>query len=111
MKILVLSGQNDAANARHARTLGAAEFVAKPCDPENLKKILLHALQFRAAEISGEGIADQRSPGRQKSRPSEIEESDQPIRRFSLPGAHRGRIRKPARKSWRTCCTVFRGGA
>ncbi|TMG88381.1 MAG: sigma-54-dependent Fis family transcriptional regulator, partial [Betaproteobacteria bacterium] len=58
MKILVLSGQNDAANARHARTLGAAEFVAKPCDPENLKKILLHALQFRAAEISGEGIAE-----------------------------------------------------
>src|SRR5207247_10592590 len=53
MKILVLSGQNDAANARHARTLGAAEFVAKPSDPENLKKILLHALQFRAAEISG----------------------------------------------------------
>jgi len=58
MKILVLSGQNDAANARHARTLGAAEFVAKPCDPENLKKILAHALQFRAAEISGEGIAE-----------------------------------------------------
>src|SRR5262245_12949527 len=57
MKIFVLSGQNDAANARHARTLGAAEFVAKPCDPESLKKILLHALQFRAAEISGEGVA------------------------------------------------------
>src|SRR3972149_10265145 len=36
MKILVLSGQNDAANARHARALGAGEFVAKPCDPENL---------------------------------------------------------------------------
>src|SRR5262250_3356350 len=29
MKILVLSGQNDASNARHARALGAAEFVAK----------------------------------------------------------------------------------
>ena len=55
MKILVLSGQNDAANARHARALGAAEFVAKPCDPEKLKRHLLHALQFRAAEISGEG--------------------------------------------------------
>jgi DNA-binding NtrC family response regulator len=54
MKILVLSGQNDAANARHARTLGAAEFVAKPCDPESLKKILMHALQFRAAEVSGD---------------------------------------------------------
>src|ERR1700690_2768500 len=40
MKILVLSGQNDAANARHARTLGAAEFIAKPCDPDQLKKLL-----------------------------------------------------------------------
>jgi DNA-binding NtrC family response regulator len=53
MKILVLSGQNDAANARHARTLGAADFVAKPCNTESLKKLLLHALQFRSAEISG----------------------------------------------------------
>ena len=51
MKILVLSGQNDAANARHARALGAAEFVAKPCDSESLKKILLHALAFRSAEL------------------------------------------------------------
>src|SRR5262245_33745501 len=55
MRILVLSGQNDASNARHARALGAAEFVAKPCDPINLKRILEHALQFRAAEISGPG--------------------------------------------------------
>ncbi len=53
MKILVLSGQNDAANARHARTLGATDFVAKPCEAEVLKKLLLHALQFRAAEMSG----------------------------------------------------------
>jgi len=58
MKILVLSGQNDASNARHARTLGATEFVAKPCDAESLKKILLRALQFRAAEISGDGATD-----------------------------------------------------
>ena len=53
MKILVLSGQNDAANARHARTLGATDFVAKPCNAETLKKLLLHALQIRATEISG----------------------------------------------------------
>ena len=53
MKILVLSGQNDAANARHARTLGATDFVAKPCNTESLKNLLLHALQFRSAEISG----------------------------------------------------------
>jgi len=52
MKILVLSGQNDAANARHARTLGATDFVAKPCAADGLKKLLLHALQFRAAEMS-----------------------------------------------------------
>jgi DNA-binding NtrC family response regulator len=52
MKILVLSGQNDAANARHARTLGATDFIAKPCEAEGLKKLLLHALQVRAAEIS-----------------------------------------------------------
>ena len=57
MKILVLSGQNDAANARHARTLGATDFVAKPCEAEALKKLLLNALQFRAAEASGGGQA------------------------------------------------------
>ena len=58
MKILVLSGQNDAANARHARALGAAEFVAKPCDPEHLKRVLLHALQFRNAELSSGEAAE-----------------------------------------------------
>ena len=84
MKILVLSGQNDAANARHARTLGAAEFVAKPCDPESLKKILLHALQFRAAEISGEGVADTdpligRSPALQKLKSQISQYADSPF--------------------------------
>ena len=58
MKILVLSGQNDAANARHARTLGATEFVAKPCDAESLKKILLRALEIRAAELSDDLTED-----------------------------------------------------
>ncbi len=58
MKILVLSGQNDAAHARHARTLGATDFVAKPCNAESLKKLLLHALQFRSAEISGAAAAE-----------------------------------------------------
>ncbi len=84
MKILVLSGQNDAANARHARTLGAAEFVAKPCDPENLKKILLHALQFRNAEISGEGVADTdpligKSPALQKLKSQISQYADSPF--------------------------------
>jgi DNA-binding NtrC family response regulator len=50
MKIFVLSGQNDAANARHARALGAFEFVAKPADPALLKKLLSRALEVPAGE-------------------------------------------------------------
>lgn len=53
MKIFVLSGQNDATNARHARTLGAAEFIAKPCDAVTLKRLLDKSLSFRAAELAG----------------------------------------------------------
>lgn len=54
MKIFVLSGQNDAMHARHARTLGATEFIAKPCDPVSLKRALQKALSIRAAELSNE---------------------------------------------------------
>ena len=50
MKIFVLSGQNDAANARHARALGAWEFVAKPADPALLRRLLERALKVPAAE-------------------------------------------------------------
>lgn len=46
MNIVVLSGQNDSANARHARALGAVEFVAKPADPEALRKLLLRLLSI-----------------------------------------------------------------
>ncbi len=45
-RILVLSGQNDEANARHARALGAIEFIAKPADPEAIKQALFSALRF-----------------------------------------------------------------
>src|SRR5689334_19920048 len=54
MRIFVLSGQNDAAHARHARTLGAAEFIAKPADPAALKRILARALVVRDAELRAE---------------------------------------------------------
>ena len=50
MKIFVLSGQNDAANARHARALGAWEFVAKPADPALLRRLLVRALEVPAAD-------------------------------------------------------------
>ncbi len=60
MKIIVLSGQNDEINARHARALGAVEFVAKPCEPIVLKDLLLKARQFgeaeEAAAADGSGI-------------------------------------------------------
>ena len=53
IKILVLSGQNDEANARHARALGAMDFIAKPAEPEKIKEALLSALRF------DQGAADQ----------------------------------------------------
>jgi len=36
MKILVLSGQSEKHNVQHALSLGAADFIAKPCDPQLL---------------------------------------------------------------------------
>lgn len=50
MRIVVLSGQNDDANARHARTLGAADFVGKPCHPADLRKVLDRVCLFTATE-------------------------------------------------------------
>src|SRR3954469_3239969 len=84
MKILVLSGQNDSANARHARTLGAAEFVTKPCDAEKLKQVLLGALQFRAAEISKDKVVDAdpmigKSPALQKRKSQVTQYADSPF--------------------------------
>jgi len=52
IKILILSGQNEDAHARHARALGAVDFIAKPCNPEDLKTHLLSALKIQSAELS-----------------------------------------------------------
>lgn len=46
LRIIVLSGQNDESNARHARTLGAIDFVGKPCDPGELLALLQRTLAF-----------------------------------------------------------------
>jgi DNA-binding NtrC family response regulator len=46
-RIVVLSGQSDEPNARHARALGATEFVAKPADPEMLRQLIQRVLSFR----------------------------------------------------------------
>lgn len=46
IKIFTLSGQDEQSNARHARALGAIDFIAKPCAPEQITKYLLNALQL-----------------------------------------------------------------
>jgi two-component system nitrogen regulation response regulator GlnG len=68
-RIVVLSGQNDSANARHARALGAVEFVAKPAAPERLRELLLRLLdvgQEGAEETDLPLLGD--SPAMQKLR-------------------------------------------
>ena len=50
IKIVVLSGQNDESNARHARALGATDFVAKPADPDRLRQTLQRILAYQSAE-------------------------------------------------------------
>ena len=57
MKIFVLSGQNDEANARHARTIGAIEFIAKPADPAAIRHLLLGALSFDDSAQRSEPVA------------------------------------------------------
>mgnify|MGYP002632065336 CR=1 FL=1 len=40
IKILVLSRQSEQSHARHARTLGAIDFITKPCAPDAIKQRL-----------------------------------------------------------------------
>lgn len=62
-RIVVLSGQSDELNARHARALGATEFVAKPADPEYLRSLIRRVLSFRdtSTEIE-DGLIGQSAP-------------------------------------------------
>jgi len=78
IKILVLSGQNDEDNARHARALGAIEFVAKPCEPQRLKELLLKARTITAAERVAQGV----EPGIVGSGPA-IAKLKQQIRQYA----------------------------
>ena len=52
IKIHVLSGQNDEANVKRALTLGAVDFIAKPCDVDQLKNLLLNALKVQNVELN-----------------------------------------------------------
>jgi DNA-binding NtrC family response regulator len=50
IKILVLSGQNETSNIQHALTLGAVDFVPKPCDVDLLRTRLAHQMMMVEAE-------------------------------------------------------------
>ena len=50
IKILVLSGQSEKANIQHALTLGAVDFVSKPCDVNLLQARLNHQMMMLEAE-------------------------------------------------------------
>lgn len=50
IKILVLSGQNETGNIQHALTLGAVDFVPKPCDVSLLRTRLAHQMMMVEAE-------------------------------------------------------------
>ena len=52
IKILVLSGQNEEVNVKHALALGAVDFIPKPCDVERLRSLLQSALKLQDAEIT-----------------------------------------------------------
>ena len=62
MKILVLSGQNEEVNVKHALALGAVDFIPKPCDVDRLKDLLQNALKLQDAELH-EGRLEQGSCG------------------------------------------------
>lgn len=57
IKILVLSGQSDEVNARHARALGAIDFVGKPCEPQHIKTLLFSALKIQDVEREAVAVA------------------------------------------------------
>ena len=52
IKILVLSGQSEKANIQHALTLGAVDFVPKPCDVKLLQTRLNHQMMMLEAELT-----------------------------------------------------------
>ncbi len=68
LRILVLSGQDEQENARHARTLGALEFIPKPCEPSQLRQLLLKVLDSPPDAHAGASPLAGHSPAMEKLR-------------------------------------------
>jgi DNA-binding NtrC family response regulator len=56
IKIHVLSGQGDEVNVKRAMSLGAVDFIHKPCDVEKLKDVLLNALKVQNVELNEDSV-------------------------------------------------------
>lgn len=57
IRILVLSGQSERDNIQHALTLGAVDFIPKPCDISLLKARMQHQIMLLEAEQEAESQA------------------------------------------------------
>jgi len=81
LRIVVLSGQEETVHARHARALGAVEFVAKPAEPERLRALLLRLLDIstRAADETDKLPFIGTSPPMQKLRAQLRQYADSPF--------------------------------
>ena len=79
MSIVILSGQNDETNARHARALGAADFIAKPAAPENLRRILRELLASQVPPTTGTTDLMGHSPPMEKLRTQLRQYADSPF--------------------------------
>ena len=78
-RVIALSGQSDESNARHARTLGAFDFIAKPCEPAHLLTLLARALQLNAGHgDAGKGLIGE-SPAIEKLRVQLAQYADHPF--------------------------------
>ncbi|HTY03152.1 MAG TPA: sigma-54 dependent transcriptional regulator [Rhodocyclaceae bacterium] len=77
MPIVILSGQNDESNARHARALGAAEFMAKPADPDRLRETLLRLIDTETRPAAMELVG--KSPPMDKLRAQLRQYADSPF--------------------------------
>ena len=93
MKIFVLSGQNASGHARHARALGATEFIATGTFAENARTGPRFARSGSRSRLQS-GRADRCKPCSQP-----IERAAYAVCRFTVSGPDRRRVRKRQRSS------------
>ncbi len=80
MRVLALSGQDEPDSLRHAFTLGVADFIPKPCDPDLLQTRLNHQLMLLRAE---EDASEQASEAVMLGASAALEALRQQIQQFA----------------------------